>query len=69
MHHYGEDAVKVSIMDSAFVIVLTNHHTGVPIVITGPIKGVLENAGDKIDKIKVQQFGEEIAHLARRILA
>lgn len=68
MHHFGEDAVKVMLTDSAFVIVVKSHHTGVPIVITGPLSGVMQNKGELIDHQTAEKFGHEIAHLARDLL-
>lgn len=68
MHHYGEDGVKVEVNERQFTIFIINHDTSATIRVSGPVEGVMETKGRLVDRIIAEDFGREIAHLARRLL-
>jgi hypothetical protein len=69
MHHYGENAVKVEITHSEFIITLTNHHSGAEIQLRGPREGVFESNNRVLTIQEAKRLGDEVAHLLRQFLA
>jgi hypothetical protein len=68
MHHYGEDGVEAHVGKTLFTIVLTNHDSGAPVLVTGPIRGIFESSAQAMNQAKAEELGREIAHVLRRVL-
>jgi hypothetical protein len=67
MHHYGEDAMKVELDDSAFRIELQNHVSGAVITISGPREGVFQDSDKVMERNDAYELASEVAHLMRRV--